>query len=219
MEENNSTQRLEAFSDGVFAIAITLLILEIKIPHLPHAERGSHLRGALGGLWPEYLAYIFSFVSVGIYWANHHYVFKMYRRVDHTFLLLNVLFLMCISFVPLPTAVLGEYVTDARERHSAIIFYNFGLLLPTLAWTLSWLYAQHRGRLIDPRLEPKFVRFLTRQYLASCVLYLFATLVAWVNGTAGLTLSVIMTVFYLMPPRPPVYRPEESTPPSAGLMG
>jgi hypothetical protein len=105
-----TTQRIEAFSDGVFAIAITLLVLEIKVPQLqtptPSGEPLS-LRTALFQLWPSYFGYIFSFVMIGIYWANHHYIFHLYRHSDHIFALLNVLFLMCSFFLPFPTAILA----------------------------------------------------------------------------------------------------------------
>src|SRR5215469_16447676 len=124
-----SPQRVEMFSDGVFAIAITLLVLEIHVPHLPGEAEGARLRAALLALWPAYFAYVFSFIMVGIYWANHNYIFKLYQRTDHAFNLLNVFFLMCISFLPLPTAVLGEYMLDEQKRQTAIIFYNGGLFL------------------------------------------------------------------------------------------
>src|SRR5579885_2843908 len=94
------TDRVEAFSDGVFAIAITLLILDIKVP--PHGS--SDLLRILLGLWPAYFAYILSFVMIGIYWAQHHYIFKFIEKTNHVFNLLNLLFLLCIAFLPLPTS-------------------------------------------------------------------------------------------------------------------
>jgi uncharacterized membrane protein len=94
------TERIEAFSDGVFAIAITLLVLEIKIPHL---QGGSNLFSSLLGLWPAYFGYVLSFVMIGIYWASHHYIFKLFRKTNHALNLLNLLFLLFIAFLPLPT--------------------------------------------------------------------------------------------------------------------
>src|SRR5256885_16182217 len=95
----SATTRVEAFSDGVFAIAITLLILELKIPENKVSEDAS-LKSYLLDLWPQYFAYILSFLVIGIYWANHHYIFKLYVQTDHFFLMLNLLFLMSISFLP-----------------------------------------------------------------------------------------------------------------------
>src|SRR5215510_4445653 len=123
----NETQRIEAFSDGVFAIAITLLIIEIGVPHVSSEES---LSKALGDLWPKYFAYVLSFVMIGIYWANHHSFFRLFVRADHYFLMLNVLFLMAIAFLPFPTAVLGEYLDDPGQRDIAVSLYALGLLLP-----------------------------------------------------------------------------------------
>lgn len=201
-----STQRIEAFSDGVFAIAITLLILEIKIPHL-HGQKGApSLATTLRDLWPSYFAYILSFVMIGIYWANHHYLFRLYRKTDHIFNLLNAFLLMCIAFLPFPTAILGEYVQDAHNQHTAVSLYALGLFLPAFAWLLCWLYSSDRYRLLDRRLDETFVHGLTRQYLLSNVLYLTALLVSFFHWFASLAICVGLTLLYLLPPRRPVYR-------------
>src|SRR6266508_6635829 len=159
----SETQRIEAFSDGVFAIAITLLIIEIGVPQVTGNES---LSDKLGDLWPSYGAYVLSFVMIGIYWANHHSFFRLFVRTDHYFLMLNVFFLMAIAFLPFPTAVLGEYLNDSVERDSAVRLYSLGLLLPAFGWIVVWLYASARG-LGDERLEPQYLRFLTVQYLLS----------------------------------------------------
>jgi uncharacterized membrane protein len=199
-----TTQRIEAFSDGVFAIAITLLILEIRVPE--HEGQGAGWLGtALWELWPSYFAYLLSFLMIGIYWANHHYIFKLYRRVDHAFNLLNVGFLMCISFLPFPTAVLARQVMTS-ERPAAVTFYALGLLLPAMTWFAVWLYASHGYRLIDRRLEPGFVRRLTRQYLLSNLLYLAAILVSFLMPVAGLAVCGGLTLLYLLPPPRPSFR-------------
>ncbi len=199
------TQRIEAFSDGVFAIAITLLILEIKVPHL-HGDEAGQLGGALLRLWPSYVAYLLSFVMIGIYWANHHYIFRFYRRTNHLFNLLNAFFLMCIAFLPFPTAVLAEYIADPQAGHTAIRFYALGLLLPAVGWFAIWLYASTGYRLIDPRLSPSFVNSLTRQYLLSNLLYVIAVAASWWNGRVSLAICVGLTLLYLGPPKEPGYR-------------
>ncbi len=155
------TERIEAFSDGVFAIAITLLILEIKMPQ-PGSEPGAvRLVDVLLELWPAYFAYILSFVVIGIYWANHHYIFKLIEKTDHIMNLLNLLFLMFIAFLPLPTEVLGTYMLDEVNQIAAALFYAIGLLLPAAEWLLVWLYAARGHRLIDKQLDARFVRRLT----------------------------------------------------------
>lgn len=124
------TQRIEAFSDGVFSIAITLLILEIQVPEVNSTEgtRPLGLASALIALWPSYFAYIFSFVMIGIFWANHHYVFQIYERSDRLFKLFNLLFLMCNLFLPFPTAVLAKYIADTTQWQPAIILIYVGIV-------------------------------------------------------------------------------------------
>lgn len=201
-----STERIEAFSDGVFAIAITLLILEIKMPQ-PGSERGAvRLVDVLLGLWPAYFAYVLSFVMIGIYWANHHYIFKLIEKTDHILNLLNLLFLMFIAFLPLPTEVLGTYLPDKANQVAAAIFYAIGLLLPAAGWLLVWLYAARGHRLIDKRLDPRFVRRLTMQYSASVALYAIAVLVSLVSYRLGLAVCIGLTLLYLLPTGAPVYQ-------------
>ena len=199
-----STQRIEASSDGVFAIAITLPILEIRLP--PHAE-GTHesLAATLVSLWPSYFAYIFSFVMIGIYWVNHHYIFKIYQKTARVFNLLNVFFLMCISFLPFPTAVLGEHLLDEKEQKTAIIFYVFGLLLAAASWFLKWLYASCHYQLIDNHLSPHFVSYLTIQYGLSVIFYASALIISVIQPKVGLAIAVGLTFLYLLPSKKPAY--------------
>lgn len=200
------TQRLEAFSDGIFAIAITLLILEIKVPQVNPTEGIPSLVSGLFALWPSYFAYIFSFVMIGIFWANHHYVFQLYERSDSTFKLLNLFFLMCISFLPFPTAVLAEYITDAPQRKTAITLYALGLFLSVLTWLFLWLYASRHRRLLSRHLDDKFIAHLTRKYIFTSALYGFALVLSFWNGIAGLVLCVGLTFLYALPQKTPVYR-------------
>ena len=196
-EHDEGTQRIEAFSDGVFAIAITLLIIEIGVPTLTSDEG---LTDALLDLWPKYAAYVLSFLIIGIYWANHHSFMRLFVRTDHYFLMLNVFFLMCIAFLPFPTAVLGEYLTDGGERTTAVAFYVFGLLLPAFSWFLVWLYGNWDD-LIDENLDPGYVRFLTMQYVVSVAVYMAAFLIALWQPYVALAIAVGLTLLYLLPPR------------------
>jgi TMEM175 potassium channel family protein len=203
-----TTQRIEAFSDGVFAIAITLLVLEIKVPQL-HSDATGNTHGlgaALLNLYPSYFGYVFSFLMIGIYWANHHYIFSLYKRSDHVFVLLNVFFLMCISFLPFPTAVLAEYITDPQQRQTSISLYALGLFLPAFSWLLMWLYASRNHRLLDKKLDNEFIGYLTRKYAASTVLYFSAIMLSLWSGVAGLALCVGLTLLYLLRSKKPVYR-------------
>jgi uncharacterized membrane protein len=193
--------RIETFSDGVFAIAITLLIIEIGVPHL---EAGDSLGEALADLWPSYGAYVLSFGTIGIWWANHHSFFRLFLRSDHFFLMLNVIFLASIAFVPFPTAVLGEYLSDDSERQAAVGFYVLGFLFPAIGWLAIWLYGNARG-LVDERLHPGYVRLLTAQYAFSNAVYGSALLLSLWSAWLALGICVGLTLLYLVPPRRPKY--------------
>ena len=202
--KENENERLEFFSDAVFAIAITLLILEIKVPQMHGAAGDSANLGAeLLHLYPSYFGYVFSFLMIGIYWVNHHQIFKLYRRGNHVFLLLNIFFLMCVAFLPFPTAVLAEYLTDSEYRQTAITFYAFGLFLPAFAWLLIWLYASRNHRLVEENLAGEFIRRQTLKFVLTVALYLSAILLSLWNGTAALIFSVGLTLFYLIPSKKP----------------
>jgi uncharacterized membrane protein len=206
-----STQRIEAFSDGVFAIAITLLILDLRIP----AREGSDAAGRLSailGLWPSYFAYVLSFAMIGIYWANHHYLFKLFAKTDHGLNLLNLLLLMFIAFLPFPTHILGTHWPDEASRPVAVTFYAIGLLLPAAAWLAVWLYACHDRRLVRRELDPGFLRKLTLQFIGSVVVYALAVAVAVIDHRWGMALCTGLTLLYLLPPRAPVNRHDGEAP-------
>src|SRR6185295_6196243 len=166
----SETTRLEAFSDGVFAIAITLLVLEIRPP--THAETHAiGLWASLASRWPSYLAYVVSFVTIGVMWANHHSIFQYIRRTDRTFVLLNVLLLMFISFLPYPTAVLADYLPEPAYRRIGALFYSGTLVAIALAYNAVWHYGAWRGRLLGHDADTNAVRTITYRYLFGPLLY------------------------------------------------
>src|SRR5512135_2113335 len=139
MEEEKETARIEAFSDGVFAIAITLLVLEIKVPgHEAVAARG--LAYALGALWPSYLAFFISFVTILVLWVHHHWIFALIRRTDHPFLYWNGLLLLFVTFVPFPTGLLAEYFLHPEAKVAANL-YTGNFLAISLAFHGLWRHA------------------------------------------------------------------------------
>jgi uncharacterized membrane protein len=194
----SETSRLEAFSDGVFAIAITLLILEVKVPRAG-TERG--LVRALLLLWPSYLGYAISFVTLGIMWANHHAIFTYIRRTDRYFLLIHVFFLMCISFLPFPTAVLAEHLPHPESRRIAVAAYSATLVVIALAYNAVWWYAVAGRRLLDARADPVAVRTISRRYALGPISYAISFVLAFVNVWASLSVHGILAVLYLLPER------------------
>lgn len=155
------TARLEAFSDGIFAIAITLLVLEIKVPP-PNTALGAELLQ----LWPSYLAYVVSFLVIGAIWINHHAMFHHIVRVDGTLLLLNVLHLMPIAVLPFPTAVLAEAFHRGTDEPIAAAFYGGILTVIGIFVNVMWRYAARGGQLLSSHITATKIRKLNRQGLS-----------------------------------------------------
>jgi uncharacterized membrane protein len=190
------TTRLEAFSDGVFAIAITLLVLEIKVPPSDTALGAELLR-----LWPSYLAYVVSFLVIGAIWINHHAMFQHIVRVDSTLLLLNVLHLMLIAFLPFPTAVLAEAFHRGTDEPIAAAFYGGILTVIGIFVSTMWWYAALKQRLLGTHITAKKARQIGRQFLIGPIVYAIATAIALVVPWLALLLYILLNVFYLWPRR------------------
>src|SRR5438105_5012806 len=183
------TNRVEAFSDGVFAIAITLLILTISVP-----SHGEHLGHELLRLWPSYLAYAVSFLTVGIMWVNHHAIFRHFARVDRPLLLLNILLLMLIAFVPFPTRVAAEFIRSGENRREAALLYGITMTITAVCFFAVWMYGSRR--LLLPGTDMREVTGITRSYLPGAPMYGSATLIAFASGTASLALFAAIALFY-----------------------
>jgi uncharacterized membrane protein len=183
--------RVEAFSDGVFAIAITLLILAVGIEQ---SIAGGSLKHQLLHLWPAYVAYAVSFLTVGIMWVNHHQVFRHFERVDRPLLLLNILLLMCISFTPFPTRVVADNAQDAGNREAAAVLYGSTMTLTAICFFAVWIYGSRRLLRADTDLRE--VSGITRSYLPGAPIYALATAIAFVNSIASLILFGAIAIFY-----------------------
>ena len=194
--QESDTGRIETFSDGVFAIAITLLIIEIGVPHAAVTES---LSEKLIHLWPSYLGYAISFLVIGTVWANHHNRFRLIVRSDHVLLFLNVLFLMCVAFLPFPTALLAEYIREEEHRITAVAVYSGTLAVTAVFFTLLWLYAAGNYRLVDRSIDPSLLRAMTRRYVLGMLLYVAAFVLAFVSAAASLALIVILALIFVLP--------------------
>jgi uncharacterized membrane protein len=193
--EPTETARTEAFSDGVFAIAITLLIIEIHVPGHEHAETLGH---ELLRLWPSYLGYLTSFLTIGVMWINHHHVFSLIARVDRTMLLLNTLLLLLIAFVPFPTAVLAQFIETDGARAAAVL-YGATMTLTALTFFAWWRYASAGRRLIAAQVPDEAVADITRAYTPGTLLYGGAALLAFVEPWLSAALYLAIAVFYALP--------------------
>jgi uncharacterized membrane protein len=185
------TGRVEAFSDGVFAIAITLLILAVGIEQSIAHGGVEHV---LLHLWPAYIAYAVSFLTVGIMWVNHHQIFRHFRRVDRPLLLLNILLLMCISFTPFPTRVVADHATNEADRQSAAVLYGLTMTLTAICFFAVWYYGSRR--LLRPDTDMREVSGITRSYLPGAPTYALATAIAFINSIASLIIFGAIAIFY-----------------------
>lgn len=185
-----SPSRVEAFSDGVFAIAITLLILEIRVPH---GEQG--LWAGLVALWPSYVAFLFSFVVILISWVNHHELLRMVRGVNYPFLFANGLLLLSITFVPFPTAVLAANLATP-EAKTAAAFYCGTFVVNALLWNLLFTTIV-RGDLLRDEVTPEMVAKVRRAYHFGITVYIAAALLALLQPAIGLLLNVSLWILWV----------------------
>ena len=186
------TNRIEAFSDGMFAIAITLLILEIKAPVNPS---GGLARGLLQQ-WPSYLAFLLSFFYIGVMWMNHHRMFTHIRRSNDTLLVLNLLLLLGVTAVPFPTALLAANLGTPDQR-TAALFYNGVFVVIAVFFNVLWRYAVSR-QLVDKSLASSAAS-ISRQYAVGPLMYVLCMVLAWVDVRASLALNVALAVYFALP--------------------
>jgi uncharacterized membrane protein len=186
------TSRLEAFSDGVFAIAATLLILDVT-------ATGPGLSAQLLDIWPEYAAYAVSFISIGIMWINHHVIVDQLGKVDRTFLVLTVIFLMLIAFVPFPTHLIAEYIDkDFADARAAALAYGVTLTSIAIFYNITWRYAAWNGRLLRHNFDERVVSGVSRSYWLGPVSYAVATAVAFVSPAASAALYAAIALFWVL---------------------
>jgi len=198
--ERGDTARLEAFSDGVLAIAITLLILEVRVEQAPGQSLAQALRHAL----PDIGAYAASFLQIGIIWTNHHALFRIVDRSDQLLLMLNLLLLASVSFLPLPTRLLAEHIGDA-DASTAVVLYGGTLTVSAAAFNLIWRRVTRGGLLVEG-VSAEFVRDVDVRYLLGLAAYATASLLALVLPVAAIVLTVVLALMFAFGPSPrPVF--------------
>jgi uncharacterized membrane protein len=186
------TARLETFADGVFAIAATLLIIDVTAD-----AHGGALGDELAHAWPQYAAYAVSFLTIGIMWVNHHACMELIDRADRTFLFINVALLACIAFVPFPTRLVAEHLRDGGLRAAALA-YGLTLTATAICFFAFWFYASIGRRLIAAGADDRMVRGISRSYLPGAPIYAAATLVALASPTASVILFAAIALFYVL---------------------
>jgi len=200
--------RFEGFTDAVFAIALTLLIVEIKPPGAPDGPHGyASLFEAITEQWREHLALLLCYVTIGAYWLQHHYTGRIYARSDHVFSLINLLFLLAIVVIPYPIRVWCFHV-GTRFEAAAAITLTAGLAFTAVTWMMKWFYGMSGGRrVMDERLAPDFLNQMTRRYGIATVVQIAAVPLALASPRIGVTIAVLTVAWFLLPQPAPRYRP------------
>jgi uncharacterized membrane protein len=201
--------RFEGFSDAVFAIALTLLIVEIKVPGSPDGPHGySDLLLAMAEQWREHLALILCYVVIGAYWLQHHYSGRIYARTDHWFSAINLVFLLAIVVIPYPIRAWCFHLGTPFEPVASVTL-TVGLALTACAWMAKWFYGMPGRRVMDERLAPDFLQEMTRRYGTATLIQIAAVAVAIVAPPIGVAMALACVAFFLLPQPKPRYNPGE----------
>lgn len=196
--KDNDTGRLEAFSDGVIAIAITLLVLDLHVPTLTGHVRAGELWRALRSQWPSYDAFIISFAVIGVMWANHHNIFRIIARTDHYLILLNLALLFCIAVIPFPTSLLSEFLGRSGEA-TATQVYTGWFAITAFVFNRLWWYASTKAQLLDPLIDRRAVAGVSRSYALGLIGYAVAFALSFVSPTASLVIIVLLGLVFVLP--------------------
>jgi uncharacterized membrane protein len=196
--EEPTPARIEAFSDAVFAIIITLLVIDLRVPREEALREGS-LASALLHQWPAYVAFVVSFLQVGVVWANHHAMFHYIRRTDHRLLVYNLLLLLCTAVLPFTSALLAEYARagDAELRIAALL-YSGALGAAGVWFSAIWHHALNAG-LVHPHADPHRLHALRRHWMLVPLFYAVAFALALVNPRLSLGIYLVLLFYYALP--------------------
>ncbi len=189
-------ERLVFFSDAVFAIAVTLLVLEIRPP-----EETRHLLHGLAALWPSYLAYAITFLLIGQVWANHHVMFDHIRSADRTVLFLNTVLLMDIAFLPFAAAVLAAAFRTGHGQRTAVVFHGMTFLLAAILFNLIWGYARHDHRLLGATIDSVGARAISRRFRLALAWLGTGTLLGALLPVLGMVVIAAFIPYYWLPIR------------------
>jgi len=197
--------RIEALSDGIFAIAMTLLVLELHLPNLPSNAPNVQVAPALWQLWPKLLTYAVSFLSLGVYWIGHHNMYHAIRRADRVLLWLNILFFMCVSLLPFSTSVLNAF------RQTQVAPLVFGANLTSIGWLLylQWAYARAQPEMVAGFVTPAYRALVHARFFWIPIIATLTMLVCFWSVEILLAVYTLLLPWYMIPgtfDRPPTHR-------------
>jgi uncharacterized membrane protein len=188
--------RLVFFSDAVFAIAVTLLVLEIRPP-----QDTRHLFHGLAALWPSYLAYTITFLLIGQVWANHHIMFDHIRSADRMVLFLNTLLLMDIAFLPFAASVLADAFRAGHGQRTAVVFHGLAFELAAILFNVIWDYARHDHRLLGTAIDSVGARAISRRFRLALAWIGTGTLLGALLPVLGMAVIAAFIPYYWLPIR------------------
>ena len=194
--EGLSKTRIEALADGIFAIAMTLMVFDIKLP-VPTQTMPWSLRYELVRLWPRFLAYVISFIMLGVYWVGHHNQYHYIRRTDRGFLWINIFFLMGVSLLPFSTGLLGQYPAE----RTALVVYGLNLIMVGGFLYTHWWYATRSHRLVESQINPEVVSLAKHRIAMGPAVSILAICVSLVGKRLSLAIFALIPLLYLIPGR------------------
>lgn len=196
MAEQNELARTEFFSDGVMAIAATLLVLEIKVPQVDGAATAYGAWVQLGRLWPSYLAFTLSFGMILVIWVNHHYTMRLLHGISKHFLYANGLLLFSITLLPFPSGVLAAYINTAHAA-AGVALYGLASMFINIAWAVWWAAMSKPVRLFKPEVAPKYIAAMVANIRLGIGLYAAATLLSLWSPSLGLLLIMALNLLWV----------------------
>jgi len=193
--DNLSTKRIEGLSDGVFGIAMTLLIFKIDVPDVPSGLNiDTELPKVLITLLPQFENYLMSFILLGLYWMRHQIQFKYIQESDKVLMWINIFFLVFVGFVPFTTALLMEYADHTLPQ----VLYALNLLFISLSLSIHWMYATSNHRLVDKLLPQAYIRFTRWMNFSSSIIFTICIGIAFISPRVSLTMMYFIPIFYFV---------------------
>jgi len=186
--------RVETLADGVFAIVMTILVLDLSVPQVSDPTQ---LVPQLVGMWPKFLTYAISFVLIGAYWIAHHSQYRFIERTNRIILLLNILFLMAVALIPFTASHVGEY----PDRQASVVAYGALVAFIGVLGSIHWWYVTRDRRFIVPEVDPEFIAMVKRRVIMTPPMALAAIALSFVSTYASMIVYVILPASYLLPNR------------------
>lgn len=202
-----SAGRIAGFSDGVFAVAITLLILNIKVPIMPKKIASQRLPHELAALWPYFMAFILSFVIIGAFWIFHHRMLSQIKRINVAFLWLNLLLLMCIVFMPFSTSLISEYGNSV-----SVTFYAASWFVTSLVFAFIWWYASSKKRLVAKDFDLEDSKHAIMSFVVTSLVFAVSIIISIFSAAAAMYFWLLLIPIHRLLGRQHVKRKRSAIP-------